>query len=48
MIVREHGGLEIQAAPTNDRTLRRESVAGTLNHMVDERAEPATLAALIC
>jgi hypothetical protein len=34
-IVREYTNVEVRAAPTNDFTLRRESVAGALNRMID-------------
>ncbi len=34
-ILRQHAGLRVRAAPTNDFTLRREAVANVLNRMVD-------------
>jgi hypothetical protein len=36
-IVRECANIDVKAAPMNDFTLRRESVAGALNRMIDGR-----------
>ena len=45
-LLREHAGLRVRAAPSNDFTLRREAVAATLNRMVD--GEPGLLLSPHC
>ena len=45
-IVRNYASIEAKAAPTNDPTMRREAVAGTLNRMVD--GDPGLLISPAC
>ena len=45
-IVREYAGLDVQPAPAQDWTIRREAVAGALNRMVE--GEPGLLLSPHC